>query len=166
MSKNDIKWFWKCPSQPWAMELRSQTFFFPFSIFKWIETCETYRHQTLLIIHSNTVVSSYPPLLVYRGSSLKSLQFIFLEGFFSHTCLGKGTRAGFFMYRCCCRKFYILRVYFRSTDFLVLKSLCPAVFSETVKDSVMKFTGIIDLQIRMGLTWLIMSGLTSGSRRK
>ena len=49
---------------------------------------------------------------------------------------------------------------------LFKKSFCPAVFSKTVKDRVMKFSGMIDLSIVVCDWTLSMSAVTSGRHRK
>ena len=46
------------------------------------------------------------------------------------------------------------------------KSFCPAVFSKTVKDRVMKFSGMIDLSIAVCDWGLSISTVTSGRHRK
>jgi hypothetical protein len=42
------------------------------------------------------------------------------------------------------------------------KSFCPQVFSETLKDTVMKFSGMVDLLIAVCTLGLWMSSVTSG----
>ena len=49
---------------------------------------------------------------------------------------------------------------------LFKKSFCPAVFSKTVKDRVMKFSGMIDLSIAVCDWGLSISTITSGRHRK
>ena len=46
------------------------------------------------------------------------------------------------------------------------KSFCPSVFSKTVKDKVMKFSGMIDLSNAVCDRGLRMSTVTSGRHRK